>query len=181
MPAFAYLWKEVDMRIKRRVLMEKLEIQAFTFAGIILLASLGATAGQPAGVRAFNAELSGDEEVPSVKTEAAGTATFQIGEGGNIMTYTLTISRIKDITGAFLCEGKKGENGAIVYDLFREPRKEDISGTLLAEGKIEPYLLFGPLQGGSVQSLMELMETGQIYVNLLTKRHPDGEIRGQVR
>jgi hypothetical protein len=169
------------MGIKRRVLMGKPEIQAFTFAGIILLASLGMTADQPAGERTFKAELSGNEEVSPVKAEAVGTATFQISEGGNTMTYTLTISHIKDITGAFLCEGKKGENGAIVYDLFREPRKEDISGTLLAEGKIEPYLLFGPLQGGSVQSLIQLMETGQVYINILTKRHPDGEIRGQLR
>jgi hypothetical protein len=169
------------MRIKRRFLMGKLEIQAFTFAVIILLTSFGIAADKPVGERTFKAELSGNEEVPPVKTEAVGTATFQISEGGNTMTHTLIISNIKDITGAFLCKGKKGENGAIVIDLFREPRKEDISGTLLAEGKIEPYLLFGPLQGGSVQSLIRLMETGQVYINILTKRHPDGEIRGQVR
>jgi len=169
------------MRIIRRILKGKLRIEAFAFAIIILLASLGIAADKSAGGRSFKAELSGNEEVPPIKTEAVGTAIFQFREGGNTMTYTLIISHIKDITGAFICKGKKGENGAIVMDLFREPRKEDISGTFLAEGKIEPYLLFGPLQGGSVQSLMQLMETGQVYINILTKKHPDGEIRGQIR
>ncbi len=161
--------------------MGKPRIEASAFAVIIWLASLGIAAGQSAGGRSFNAELSGNEEVPPIKTEAAGTATFQISEGAKTMTYTLTLSHLKGITGAFLCKGKKGENGAIVMDLFREPRKEDVSDTLLAEGKIEPYLLFGPLLGGSVQSLIQLMETGEVYINILTKRHPGGEIRGQVK
>lgn len=127
--------------------MGKLKIEAFTFTVIILLASLGIAADQSAGEHSFKAELSGNEEVPPVNTEAVGTATFQISEGGNRMTYKFIISHIKDITGAFLCKGKKGENGAMVIDLFREPKKEDIGGTFLAGGKIEPYLLFGTAAG----------------------------------
>jgi hypothetical protein len=95
--------------------------------------------------------------------------------------YKFIISHIKDITDAFICKGKKGENGPIVIGLFREPRKEDISGTLLAEGKVEPYLLIGPLQGGSVKSLIQLMGTGEAYINVLTRKHPDGEIRRQIK
>ena len=173
--------EEWEVRIERSKAMGKLKIEAFTFAVIILFTSLGAAADQSAGERSFKAELSGNEEVPPVTTEAVGTGTFQISEGENIMTYKFIISHIKGITGAFLCKGKKGENGAIVLDLFREPKKEDISGTFLAEGKIEPYLLFGPLQGGSVESLIRLMETGEVYINILTRKHPDGEIRGQIR
>jgi hypothetical protein len=168
------------MRIKRRNAMERLRIEAFAFAVVVSVASLGMAADKPMGERNFKAELSGNEEVPVVKTQAVGTATLQVSEDGNTMTYKFIISHIKDITGAFICKGKKGENGPIVIDLLREPKKEDISSTLLAEGKIEPYLLIGPLQGGSVQCLIKLMENGEAYVNILTKKHPDGEIRGQI-
>jgi hypothetical protein len=169
------------MGIERRNAMERLRIEAFALAGIVLLASLGIAADKSAGERSFKAELSGSEEVPPVKTEAVGTATFQISENGNTITYRLTVSHIKDVTAAFICKGKKGENGAIVMELFKEPRKEDVSGTLLAEGKVEPYLLIGPLLGGSSNSLAQFMETGEVYINILTKKHPDGEIRGQMK
>ena len=161
--------------------MERLRIEAFALAGIVLLASLGMAADKPSGERSFKAELSGSEEVPPVKTEAEGEATFQISQDGNTMTYRLTVSHIKDVTAAFICKGKKGENDAIVVELFREPRREDVSGTLLAEGKVESYLLTGPLLGGAVRSLAQLMETGEVYINILTKKHPDGEIRGQMK
>jgi hypothetical protein len=138
------------MRMKRGILMGKLRIEAFTFAVIILLASLGITADKSASERRFKAELSGNEEVPPVETEAKGKATFQFRQDGDQLTYMLSISQIKDVTAAYICAGRKGENGALVVELFSEPKKEDVSGTLLVEGKIEPYLLFGPLLGGSV-------------------------------
>ncbi len=97
------------------------------------------------------------------------------------MTYKLVISHIKDLTAAFICKGQKGENGPPVMDLFREPWKEEISGTFLAEGKVEPYLLIGPLRGDSVHSLTQLVESGEAYINIQTKSHPDGEIRGQIK
>jgi hypothetical protein len=58
---------------------------------------------------------------------------------------------------------------------------EDVTGILLAEGKVEPYLFIGPLKGKSVNALIELMKAGQAYVNIQTKKHPEGEIRGQIR
>ena len=78
----------------------KLRIEAFTFAVIILLASLGIVVGKSAGERSFKAELSGNEEVPPAKTKAGGTAAFQVKQGGDTITYTITISNIKDIMGA---------------------------------------------------------------------------------
>jgi len=41
--------------------------------------------------------------------------------------------------------------------------------------------LIGPLKGKSVNVLIELMEAGEAYVNIQTKKHPDGEIRGQIK
>jgi hypothetical protein len=148
---------------------------------IIPLAFLGVTADNASSAeRAFRAKLSGSEEVPFVNTEAEGEAEFQVSGSIDTLTYTLSISHIKDVTDAYIDRGKKGEKGPPVADLFAEPKKENISGTLLAEGKVEPYLLTGPLKGRSVNALIELMEAGQAYVNIQTKSHPEGEIRGQI-
>jgi hypothetical protein len=133
------------------------------------------------GERTFRPKLSGAEELPFVNTEAEGKAVFQISGGGDTLTYRLTISHIKDVTAAYIHKGKKGEIGSPVADLFTEPKKENISGTLFVEGKVEPYLLIGPLKGKSLNSLIELMEAGDAYVNIQTKKHPEGEIRGQIR
>jgi len=161
--------------------MGKLKVEAFTFAVILLLTCLGGAADKSGGQHSFKAELSGSEEVPPVKTEARGQATIQVSKGGNQLTYVLSISHIKGVTAAYIQAGRKGENGPLVIELFPEPKKEDIGGTLLAEGKIEPYLLVGPLQEGSVHSLIQLMEAGGAYINILTKKHPNGEIRGQIK
>ena len=149
---------------------------------IFLLTSLGVAADRSSsGERTFRTKLSGSEEVPLVNTEAEGEAEFHISGTGDTLTYRLTISPIKDITAAYIHKGKKGENGPPVVNLFTEPQKEDVTGTLLAEGKVEPYLLTGPLKRKSINALIQLMEAGEAYVNIQTKRHPEGEIRGQIR
>lgn len=162
--------------------MQEVKALPFIFLFIILLASLGVAAdSSSSGERTFRAKLSGSEEVPLVNTEAEGEAAFQISGGGDTLTYKLTISHIKDVTAAYIYRGKKGEKGSPVADLFAEPKKENISGTLLAEGKVEPYLLIGPLKGKSLKSLIQLIEARDAYVNIQTKKHPGGEIRGQIR
>jgi hypothetical protein len=154
----------------------------FIFLFIILLAFLGVAADSSSpDERTFRAKLSGSQEVPFVNTEAEGEVEFQISGSGDTLTYRLTISHINDITAAYIHRGRKGEKGAPVADLFAEPKKENISGTLLAEGKVEPYLLTGPLKGEPLRSLIQLIEAGDAYVNIQTKKHPEGEIRGQIK
>jgi hypothetical protein len=162
--------------------MKEVKSLRFIFLLIILIASLGVAADNSSfGERTFRAKLSGSEEIPFINTEAVGVATFQIGKGKDRLTYKLIISHTKDITAAHIHKGKKGEKGPPVADLFREPKKENITGTLLVEGKVEPYLLIGPLKGKSIESLIRLIEEKDAYVNVQTKKHPEGEIRGQIR
>jgi len=161
--------------------MHKLGLQLSVFLFVALFLSLGMAAGKSASERSFKATLSGSDEVPLVDTQAKGEAAFQVSKGRDIVTYKLTVSNIKDVTAAYIQKGKRGKNGPPVMNLFTEPKKENVSGTLLAEGKVEPYLLIGPLKGKSVNVLIELMEAGEAYVNIQTKKHPDGEIRGQIK
>jgi hypothetical protein len=161
--------------------MQRVKVGLFTCLIMILLASLGAAANNPTGQRRFEANLSGNEEVPPVQTKARGEAKFRFSKEGDNLTYTLNLSNIKDVTAAHIQKGKKGENGLPIINLFTEPKKEDVTGTLYAEGKVEPYLLIGPLKGKSVDSLIQLMQSEEAYVNIKTKKHPDGEIRGQIK
>jgi len=161
--------------------MQRVKGGLLTFLIIILFASLGVAADKSTNHRSFEANLSGNGEVPPVQTKANGKSKFQLGKEGDKMTYRLTISNIKDVTAGCIQKGKRGENGPPVINLFTEPKKEDVSGTLLAEGTIEPYLLIGPLQGKSLDSLIQLMEAGETYVNVQTAKHPGGEIRGQIK
>jgi CHRD domain len=166
--------------MERRVAMRKLRLQLSVLLLIVFI-SPGFAAIKSGSLRTFKAILSGNEEVPPVKTKAKGEVKFQSSKEGDQLTYTLIISGIKDVTSAYLQKGRKGENGPPVIDLFPEPKREDVSGTLLAEGKVEPYLLIGPLKGKSLNSLIQLMEVGDVYVNIQTKKHPDGEVRGQIK
>jgi len=161
--------------------MRKVTAALSIFLVILLFASLGVAADKSMSERIFKASLSGGEEVPFIRTEAKGEAVLQVGKGGDIVTYKLTLSDIKEVTAAYIQKGKKGENGPPVIDLFTESKQEDVSGTLLAEGKVEPYLLIGPLKGKPLHSLIRLMKAGEVYVNIQTKKHPDGEIRGQIK
>ncbi len=161
--------------------MQKVRAGLSIFLIMILLASFRAAADESRSDRRFETRLSGDEEVPPVQTEAKGKARFQFSKEANELTYTLIISNVKAVTAGCIQKGKKGENGSPVIDLFTEPKKANVTGILLAEGKVEPYLLIGPLKGKSLDSLIQLMEAGEAYVNIQTKNHPDGAIRGQIK
>jgi hypothetical protein len=161
--------------------MRKVTARLLVFLSIMLFASLAMGTGKSLAERSFEANLSGNEEVPPVQTNAKGDAKFQFSREGDKLTYRLTISNIRDVTAGCIQKGKRGENGPPVINLFTEPKKEDVTGTLLAEGKVEPYLLIGPLKGKPLHSLIQLMEAGEACVNIQTKKHPDGEIRGQIK
>lgn len=96
------------------------------------------------------------------------------------MTYSVVIEGIKDVVAARIHQGRKGENGPPVAELFVEPKGVEITGTLLAEGEIASYGLIGPLKGKPLRALIEIIEAGGAYVNVHTKDHPGGEIRGQI-
>jgi hypothetical protein len=69
----------------------------------------------------FNAKLAGSSEVPPVTTTASGTATFQLLPAAGheqILSFELSLKNINGVTGAHIHNGKQGENGPVVADLF---------------------------------------------------------------
>ena len=134
-----------------------------------------------ATVAGFTVELSGNEEVPPLQTDAKGSAEFTAPHFDNI-GYSVNVSNIDKVTMAHIHSGKIGENGPIVVTLFKTetPSTEPINGNLVS-GNITNAKLEGPMAGKTLIDLTKSMELGETYVNVHTEENPNGEIRGQIK
>ena len=155
---------------------------------IALVAALGAlvVAGIAwAGANGnFSVHQSGDLEVPAVATNAQGQATFKLSEDGDSLSYKLIVANIDGVFMAHIHMGEPGETGDIVVWLYPStapvagPPTGRIQGPI-ATGTITADNLVGPLAGMEVSDLVDLLESGNAYVNVHTlPDHPGGEIRG---
>jgi hypothetical protein len=131
----------------------------------------------------FTAKLSGSNEVPPVATSAYGIATFQLVPVGHqqVMSYRLSLKNITGVTGAQINSGKQGENGPVVAVLFKPSNPTGTINGLLTAGTLTPSELTGPLHGElSLSALVDMIRTGEAYVNVLTSQNQNGEVRGQI-
>jgi len=159
-------------------------------AALLLLAvgTIGPTTllAYPGMFRVFTAKLSGSNEVPPVTTAATGIANFQIYPVGHQETlrYQLYLKNISGVTGAHIHKGKQGENGPVVADLFGTPSMSGppagkING-LLTAGTLYESKLTGPLAGNTIDILVNMIRSGDAYVNVHTTQNQNGELRGQI-
>jgi hypothetical protein len=134
---------------------------------------------QTEAVQKLTSELSGENEVPPTESQSTGLAEFNI-IGTDSIEYNLNASNIKNVTAAHLHGGLEGVNGPILVTLFDHQTPMDQvseNGTITEHNPA--------FQSGTVTSeqqlhdFMRAMRNGQIYVNIHTEQHPDGEIRGQ--
>lgn len=130
--------------------------------------------------RIFTSQLSGDQQVPPVTTEARGLAVFWLGSDGKQLHYRLLVSNLRDVTMAHIHLGTSGQNGPHVVTLFHPMSPVTVTGEL-ASGTITSAQLEDKLAGHSLSDLLAKMTSGDTYVNVHTKKYPDGEIRGQVK
>jgi hypothetical protein len=156
-----------------------IKIMLATIAAIVALGSM-TTLGfnnSALGQQTFTADLSGDDELPPVDTNATGIATFQTN--GNTMNYQLSVEDLNNVTAAHIHRGDMDHNGKVVVSLYNNMSKGPKSG-LLSQGTISASNLKGPLAGHPLSDLIDIMDNGTAYVNAHTKDFPVGEIRGQV-
>lgn len=135
-------------------------------------------------VRNFRTHLTGENEVPSVETDATGQAIFKLRNNGKELHYKLIVANIENVLMAHIHVGGPDENGGVLAWLYpASPPPQLISGKtngVLHEGVITSDDLTGSLDGKDLSDLLELMKEGQTYVNVHTEQHPAGEIRGQI-
>ena len=92
-----------------------------------------------------------------------------------VLVYKLSVWNIENVTAAHIhMNWRTTAAGPVIAPLFVGPKKAgEYSGTL-SEGTITDKNLTGPLIGRSVQDLTVLMNSGEVYVNVHTDKHPAG-------
>ncbi|RLQ84942.1 CHRD domain-containing protein [Planomicrobium sp. Y74] len=149
---------------------------------VVLLASLLAAAGFAAAVSAahegleFHVNLSPDQEVPAVTSEATGEAHFMVSEDGESIDYTVSANELYATLAGHLHSGAAGENGPVELFLFENEEPMDYNGEIAA-GTLTADDLVGDM---TWQEFSMALVAGEIYVNLHTEEYPDGELRGQL-
>ena len=156
--------------------MGKVKLLLYVLLATILTVSVGFAAE-----KSFHAKLTGDAEVPSIKTKAKGEVKFKLKEDSKELVYELHVKHIENPTAAHIHRGVKGKSGPPLANLFTGPKKEGKYSGELAEGTITAKDLTGDLMGKSLDDLVRLIKSGEIYINVHTDANPDGEIRGQLK
>jgi len=156
--------------------MGKVKLLLFVILATFLTVSVGFAAE-----KSFHAKLTGNDEVPSVKTKAKGDVKFKMSSDGKTLSYTLQVKNILNATAAHIHHGMKGKSGPPVANLFTGPKKEGKFSGDLAMGTLTANDLSGDLMGKSLDDLVQIIKAGDAYVNVHTDAKPDGEIRGQVK
>jgi hypothetical protein len=128
------------------------------------------------------AHLTGWDEVPRLTTEARGQAVFQVS--GNTLTCKLVLSTIRNVIEAHIHLAVPGQNGPAVAWLYGSASQPaGINGRfdgVLSERTITSADLVGPLAGQPLAALIDRINAGEAYVNVVTQQALTGEIRGQI-
>jgi hypothetical protein len=160
---------------------------------VVTITATSASAGiaeeqaQVQTARSFSAELSGANEVPSVTTDASGSARFHLKKNEDVLRYRVRVANIEDVTMAHIHCGAVGVNGPIVAFLFGpdpagvDPRRKLASGSILP-GDIIAAPDSAACPGGiaNFDELIAKIRAGATYANVHTLANPGGEIRGQI-
>jgi hypothetical protein len=147
----------------------------------VILATMLGVSVVFAGGNNFKADLSGNDEVPSVNTLAKGEAKFSLSADQKTLSFTVVVRDIENPTAAHIHFGTAGKNGAPVANLFNGPKREGKFRGNIAQASITANDLIGELKGKSINSLVALIKSGELYVNVHTDSNPNGEIRGQIK
>jgi hypothetical protein len=115
----------------------------------------------------YQANLTGDQEIPPVTTDATGDGSFTLDDTRSTLHVYLSVAEIAGITASHIHLGPAGQNGPPVFTLFD------------GNGLFDPDHPVGAGVMLNAENLVDLL-TGYYYVNVHTESYPSGEIRGQI-
>ena len=107
--------------------------------------------------------LSGDDEVPAVKTSATGSGSITVGADKSVKG-SVTTSNIA-ATAAHIHTGAAGANGPIIIPLTKKGENQWIvpEGAKLSDDQFQSF------------------NASNLYVNVHSAANPGGEIRAQIK
>ena len=127
---------------------------AFALAGIYSVAAFAAD---------VKVTLAGDQEVPAVKTAAAGSGTITIADDKSVSGSVATTGVAA--TMAHIHMAGAGKNGPVIVPL----EKNGNNGWKVPAG------------AKLTDDQMKAFKAGDLYVNVHSAANPGGEIRGQLK
>ena len=163
--------------------MKKIYVHSLIIAVIFLLSGIASADDE------FRAKLSGDNEVPPVKTNTSGKFQIEFNDDETKAEYELKVRDGHRITQAHIHCGPKGKNGPVVAFLagFHD-RGWDLDGTWIDNATITDDNIL-PTDGTgtcprvieTLEDLADAMRHGLTYVNVHSVANPPGEVRGQIK
>jgi CHRD domain len=133
-----------------------LRFSAWSFAVVLGFTSAAALAGK------MDVKLTGDQEVPPVKSAGSGSGTITINDDGSV-SGSVTATGF-DPTAAHIHQAAAGKNGPVIVPFTKEGNK------------------FGPAAGAKLTpDQMKAYKAGDLYVNIHSAANPGGEVRAQLK
>ena len=108
-------------------------------------------------------KLSGNQEVPPVQTQASGSGTITVNDDKSV-NGSITTTGI-NATAAHIHEAAAGKNGPVAIPLEKKSDKEFTvpAGAKLSDAQYKAF------------------KAGDLYVNVHSDAHKNGEIRAQLK
>ena len=143
---------------------EKVSRRAWLPLGTALIVALSAVGAYVSMAAAANMKLTltGDQEVPALKSAGTGTGTIDVGTDG-LISGSVTTMGIAG-TAAHIHEAASGKNGPVIIPLTKNGDTYDVpAGTKLTDAQVASF------------------KAGNLYVNVHTAANPGGEMRAQLK
>jgi hypothetical protein len=99
----------------------------------------------------FSAQLSGDQEVPPLQTNASGMAWFNSNR--DRIGFELNVTDLQGITMAHIHNGKQGEVGPPIVQLYKSDSPTILMNGKLASGNITANMLEGSMASKQITDL----------------------------
>jgi CHRD domain-containing protein len=129
---------------------------------VALMISAGCSTTARGANEGLKVKLTGDQEVPPVKTAASGTGTIVISSDKSVSGSITTIG--VEATAAHIHEGPAGKNGPVIIPFTKGPDNtwSPAPGAKLTDAQYASY------------------QAGNLYVNVHSAANKGGEIRAQL-
>ncbi|MBZ0254444.1 CHRD domain-containing protein [bacterium] len=110
----------------------------------------------------FKAELSGAKQPDPIDSPGVGMAEIEVSDDWSLISWTLTVTGLDNITASHFHEGGPAESGGVIIPISQAFATETSGEAALSEDNLK------------------LILADQAYINVHTTTHTAGEIRGQV-
>ena len=131
-------------------------------ASVWSLAAVFACTSAAALAEAMQVKLSGDQEVPAVKSAGSASGTVTVNPDGTV-SASITVTGFTP-TAAHIHQGAAGKNGPVIVPFTKEGDK-----------------FVAPAGAKLTADQMTAFKAGDLYVNVHSAANPGGEVRAQLK